>query len=111
MRPDRDTDGLETAFGVIIPFSVALLVAVNIMTGTAWGPGPKGARLALEAYDDPLLVKGFILFKLGIGAGLFVWYWMANRPMFDKYIVPLQLVALITAVIGLSLVVGRYAFL
>jgi hypothetical protein len=107
--PKRRFDSNEILLGLVLPVLLAILVSVNFATGTVWGPAHEHSPEFFHAYTEPTIFFGFILMKIGLGAGLFVWHWLANRPHFDGYIIPLQLASLGIAALGLALVLA-YVF-
>ena len=103
--PEIREDEHEAFFGVILPFLLLILAAVNVSTGTAWTLAGRGAGSLIQPIVHPVAVAGFVTIKIGLAAGLFAWFWMANREKFDHYIVPIQLGAICVAAVGLILVI------
>jgi hypothetical protein len=48
-----------------------------------------------------MLLWSFASLKFGIGLGLFGWFWMANRPEYDRHVAYVQLASIIIVALGL----------
>ena len=105
MHETRDGHGIRFVAALLFATVISCLVIYNLWSGTVWGPGPKGARRFIipQAYNDPLVVGGFVALKCSFIIWLFARYWLANLPQYDRWVVPCQLLALAAGTVGLAL--------
>ena len=110
-KPERKFDEYEIVAGILLPVSLLVLVAVNIVLGKAWGPDISKYRSELfNEFTRPVIVGGFVLIKLALALGMFVWFWMANRLRFERLIITLQTVSLGIAALGVGLLLVALFF-
>ncbi len=97
----KDEAGSQFVFGIALPTLLLIWILFNLGTGSIYLPGPSGQRLPLRPQSDSMLLWSFVSLKFGIGLGLFGWFWMANRPEYDRHVAYVQLASIIIVAIGL----------
>ncbi|OJW22678.1 MAG: hypothetical protein BGO49_01480 [Planctomycetales bacterium 71-10] len=86
--------------GYVVPALLSLLAFVNLWTGGAYWPK---RRSGISVFTDGWRVSGSILLELGVAAGLFAWYVLANDDRRESLAQPVLGASILAAVAGLGL--------
>ena len=104
---DIREDENELLFGVILPLLLVTLVIANVLTRRAWIPAGRGSGAFLvQSVEHPSVVTGMVMLEIALAAGLFAWYWLANRPRFDRYVFSIKMGSIGVAMVGLGLLLS-----
>jgi hypothetical protein len=96
----KDTPTRAFFPGYVVPVLLGVLVIVNLLTHTAYWPARRGM---LMVFTDVWRVSGTILLEVGLAAGLFALYVLANDDRREHLAQPVVGIAVLVAIVGLAL--------
>ena len=104
---EKDSPDRRYSFGFVVPGLILLIVVLNLITGKVYTPRRFVVTFPLlAAYTDAWRFWGVVLLKLGMAAGMFTWFILANYEKCERWYVPVLIGSVSVAVVGLVL----YAF-
>lgn len=98
----KDTPTRAFFPGYVVPALLALLVAINLVTRSAYWPQRRGP---LVVFTDGWRVSGTILLEIGLASGLFAWYILANDDRRQHLAHPILGAAVLVEIVGVALFV------
>jgi hypothetical protein len=108
---EKDSPDQIPVLGFIVPGLILVIVVVNLITGKVYVPRRFVVTFPLLiAYKDSWRFWGVVLLKMGMAAGMFSWFVLANYDRLEKWYLRVIIVSLCAAVLGVTLfAVGFFA--
>jgi hypothetical protein len=108
---EKDSPDRIPVLGFVVPGLIVVIVLVNLITGKVYVPRRFVVTFPLlVAYKDSWRFWGVVLLKVGVTAGMFSWFVLANYERWEKWYLRVIIIGLCAAILGTTLfAVGFFA--